>query len=56
MQHFIDELWLPVAKRMLSAIHDTDKADKVINVIKSHMVIGHATDRLLDIGGIKVPH
>ena len=56
MQHFIDEIWLPVTKRMLAAIYDTETATKIICVIKTHMVVRHGTDRLLDIGSIKVPH
>ena len=54
MQHFMDEVWLPAAKQMLSTIHSPEKVVKVINVIKTHMVIRHASDRLVDIGGVKV--
>ena len=53
LQAHIEDVWLQSLKDMQHEIGDQHKGE-ALKVLKTHMIVAHATDRLLSHGGVHV--
>lgn len=54
LQQHINDIWLPTMQTMLVRLSGEDHARKALQVIKLHMLIRHACDRLMTHGNLLV--
>jgi len=53
MQAHIEDVWLRSMKEMQHELCDQHKGE-ALKVLKTHMIVAHATDRLISHGGVEV--
>lgn len=54
LQSHISYVWLPLVREYLSQLYDADDAARQARVLKLHLILRHATERLLTIGSLQV--
>lgn len=50
LQHHISYVWLPLVKQYLRELYHPDEASRQARVLKVHIILVHATERLLSHG------
>lgn len=54
MKYHINHVWFPATKQLVEEVHKPAEVPKVLKVFKTHMVLAHSTDRMLDLGALQV--
>lgn len=54
MKYHINHVWFPATKQLVEKVHKPAEVPKVLKVFKTHMVLAHSTDRMLDLGALQV--
>lgn len=57
LQQHICHVWWPTVKRLLMEIYSPEDADCVARVLKLHLLLCHATEKLMSMGplGVRTP-
>lgn len=54
LQDHIGHVFLPIMRKFLEQLHDSSEALTQARVLKTHLVVSHATEKMMTHGGLQV--